>query len=207
MQTPGAAWVSRFLRPLLARGLPQGSPLRCLQVAGADTTEAEQLCALGHSCDILPAGTGSRLKVPDAAYDFAFTGRFPVLAADEAHRVALAREFCRVLRPGGALLLVFGNRLCPVDLTRNGPLLHGPGVAQCLSLGEVRRIFLERSGFAQFRPLSVYGHYGWNQLPALLRPAGTVLDAYWRWIATPDRRWLYFSLLNPTLALWLNKTL
>ena len=119
--------------------------------------------------------------------------------------VILARELYRVLRPGGALLLVIGNRLCPVDLTRNGPLLHLSGARQCLRLSEVLTIFITQAGFENLKPLNLCGHYGWNQLPRSLRWAGKVIEAYWRWLAVPSRNWFYFGPLNPTLALWLNR--
>ncbi len=208
MQTshsPGAAWVDRFLQPLLVQHFSRDSGLSCLQLGARDPTEAEQLRVLGHLCELLEATPSLSLEVPDASCDFAFTGRFPVVASEPEARVTLGRELHRVLRPKGALLLVFGNRLCPFDLTRNGPLLHAPGARYCLSVNEARKTLIDESGFSSFRTLSVCGHYGWNQLPAWLRWAGKLLDAYWRWIASPARGWLYFSPLNPTLVLWLNK--
>jgi hypothetical protein len=204
-KTPGAAWVTRFLQPLLAQHFSNNGAISCLQLAAGDPTEAEQLVALGHRCELIEASSSLKLTAPDATYDFAFTGRFPLLADETKDRVVLARELHRVLRPGGALLLVFGNLLCPIDLTRNGPLLHLPGARQCLRLSEVLKIFISQAGFESLKPLSVCGHYGWNQLPGSLRWAGKLMDAYWRWLAVPSRNWFYFGPLNPTLALWLNK--
>ena len=204
-ESPGAAWVRRFLQPLLAQHFPSDQVLSCLQVAAPDTTEAEQLRALGHRCELLDISDSLKLEVPDSSYDFAFTGRFPILAAEHRARVTLARELQRVLRRGGALLLVLGNRLCPLDLTRNGPILHFPGARYCLSVGEARAIFMKETGFQSLRPLSACRHFGWNQLPRSLRWAGRLMDAYWCRVATPSKNLIYFSPLNPTLILWFNK--
>ena len=203
--TPGAAWVKRFLQPLLVRHFPTDKAVSCAQVAATDPSEAEELRALGHACELLEPTASLRLEARDASFDFAFTGRFPVLAAEPPARVRLARELHRVLRRGGALLLVSGNRHCPLDLTRNGPLLHSPGAQQGLSSREVGTILVKEGGFANVRPLSVCGHFGWNRLNGSQRWVGRVLDAYWHRLATPSRKWLYFSPLNPTLVLWLVK--
>ncbi len=205
MHTPGAAWVDRFLGPLLRKYFPGETSVACLQIAATDTTEAEQLRALGHKCDLMETTPTMALNVPDANYAFAFTGRFPTVAAGDSARITLARELKRVLRPGGALLLVCANRNCPVDLTRNGPLFHSLRARHCLSLGDAKRIFLNEGGFRSFEPLNVCGHQGWNQLPVWLRWVGKMMDNYWRWLATPSRSRFYFGPLNPTLALWLKK--
>jgi SAM-dependent methyltransferase len=145
------------------------------------------------------------LPFPDAAYDFAFSGRFPLRAPERSSRIALARELHRVLRAGGSLLLAMGNRLCPVDFTRNGPLLHGLSARSCLSYFEAYDLLVREAAFKNVTPLNVAGHFGWGRLPPVLSPVGKLINAYWRWLVTPSRTWLYTSPLNPTLLLWVNK--
>lgn len=201
----GAAWVERFLRPHLQRRFRDTRAISCLQIAPDDATEAEQLCRYGHSCEMVELGEELTLSFPEEIFDFAFTGRFPLLAPDAETRLAFAKELHRVLRKGGSLLLVVGNQWSPVDLTRNGPLLHAPGSHNCLSLRSAEGLFLRQAGFTSIAALAVQEHFGWGSLPGFVRPFGRLLDLHWRFLATPARRWLYSSPLNPTLILWLNK--
>ena len=203
--TAGAAWVSRFLLPRLNRRFPTSSSISCLQLWPDDPTETQHLEKSGHRCEMLEPKAGGKLARPDSSCDFIFTGQFTLRAPDRTARIALAKEFNRVLRSGGSLLLAMGNRACPVDLTRNGPRFHGPGAPSCLSLREAREILLEQAGFATLEPLGAYGHFGWGSLPGVFRPFGKVLDAYWRLLMSPSLKGLYGSPLNPTLLLWLNK--
>ncbi|RYD71153.1 MAG: hypothetical protein EOP84_25395 [Verrucomicrobiaceae bacterium] len=201
----GAAWVERFLRPHLECRFPDNRMISCLQIAPDDTTEAEQLRRHGHSCIMVESGRELALSFGEEHFDFAFTGRFSLLAPDRESRLTFAKELHHILRKGGSLLLVVGNQSCPVDLTRNGPLLHVPGACSCISLRAAEDLFLRQAGFTSLRTLNVQGHFGWGSLPALVRPFGQLLDLHWRFLATPARRWLYSSPLNPTLILWLNK--
>jgi hypothetical protein len=201
----GAAWVDRFLRPLLAQHFPPGRSLACLQVSPEDPSEAIRLRELGHRCEMTEPGARHTLAMAEGSCDFVFTGRFAQRAPDRAARLTLAREFFRVLREGGALLVLVGNRWCPLDLSRNGPLLHGPWTRTALSYGQCVALFVGEAGFAAARPLGLSGHFGWASLPRVLRPLGWLLDRHWQWLATPDRRWLYAGPLNPALLLWLTK--
>lgn len=200
-----AAWVERFLSPRLQSRFPGGRSLSCLQIAPDDETEARRLRELGHRCELCDLKTAATLPYPDSGYDFVFTGRFPILAPDTESRVIFAKELYRILRPGGSLLLVFGNKSCPVDLTKNGPLIHGFRSQMTLSFEEAFGILGQQGAFSSIVPQSIAGHFGWGSIPSWARPFGAILDAYWRFVITPDRRWLYTSLLNPTLILWLNK--
>jgi SAM-dependent methyltransferase len=201
----GAAWVDRFLAPLLSRNFSNARALECLQVAADDDTEAVRLRELGHRCEMTEPGPDHTLRFPDASYDFVFTGRFTLRASDRESRATLAREFFRVLREGGAVLLLVGNRWCPLDLSRNGPLLHSPWSRACLAYRECTELFVREAGFRAATPISMHRHFGWASLTAFLRPLGNLLDAHWRYVATPSRKWLYSSPLNPTFLLWLNK--
>jgi SAM-dependent methyltransferase len=203
--SPGAAWVERFLLPQFARRFSKDRSVSCLQIAPDDDSEARRLCQLGHNCEMTTPTADLELPFPEASYDFVFTGRFPVLAPELEARITLAKELYRVTRRGGALLLAMGNRSSPLDLTGNGPLLHGTRARHCLSVQEARAILVRAAGFESLVPLSVSGHFGWNRLPRLLQPLGQILDVYWRFVATPNRLWLYSSPLNPTLLLWLNR--
>jgi hypothetical protein len=200
----GAAWIERFLLPRLLGRFGSARPLDCLQI-GEDIAETVRLRELGHHCEMIASDFAVKLPVSPASFDFVFTGRFPVLARQKQERIELARELFRILRPGGSLLLIFGNRLCPLDLSRNGPLLHGPQAASCLGAAEAQEIFTKAAGFSEIRFLSVNGHFGWNRLPRWLRPLGHFADGCWRFVLTPARRWLYTSFFNPTLILWINK--
>ncbi|MHA3771306.1 class I SAM-dependent methyltransferase [Verrucomicrobiota bacterium sgz303538] len=201
----GAAWVTRFLLPHLQRRFPDRQAISCLQIAPDDPTEAEQLRRYGYSCEMVDPGEHRTLSFPESSFDFVFTGRFPVLASDAESRVAFAKELHRVLKKGGSLLLVFGNQSCPIDLTRNGSLLHGLKSRHCLSLHTAEQLLIQEGEFTSIQPLNIDGHFGWGSLPAPLHPFGKFLDFHWRFLATPARRWLYSSALNPTLILWLNK--
>jgi SAM-dependent methyltransferase len=200
----GAAWIDRFLVPRLLERFEPGRRLHCLQI-GEDFTETRRLRELGHHCEMIALGSAVKVPVSSGSFDLVFTGRFPVFARQKQERIELARELFRILRPGGSLLLVFGNRLCPLDLSRNGPLLHGPQTTSCLSAAESQEIFMEAAGFSEIRFLGVDGHFGWNRLPRWLRPLGHFADGYWRFVVTPARRRLYTSFFNPTLILWINK--
>lgn len=202
---PGTAWIRRFLQPHLAQWFPENRPLSCLQISPDDSTEAEELQRIGHRCVMIERTDTLPLSFHSETFDLVFTGRFPVLAKDLAERFALAKELYRVLRIGGSLVVVVGNRLCPLDLSRNGPLLHGRSSASCLSLLDVEDIFITKAKFLCIQPLSVCQHFGWNSISRLIRPLGTGLDLYWRWVATPQRKSVYFSGLNPTLILRLKK--
>jgi SAM-dependent methyltransferase len=160
---------------------------------------------LGYRCEMTDPTPAMELCFPDSSWDFAFSGHFPSQARDRTARVSLAKEMFRVLRGGGSLLLAIGNRLCPVDLTRNGGMFHGAGADYCLSLKEMRGILMGEAGFANVGLLNVNGHFGWGSLPSIIRPLGRILDAHWRYLAIPSREWIYASPLNPTLLLWINK--
>ena len=203
--TAGAAWVDRFLLPLFAQRFPGQSSLSCLQLVPDDPTEAARLAECGHHCEMQTPDLSLEIKAPAASYDFVFIGRFPALARTESKRVGFAREIHRVLRPGGSLLLVAGNRWGPLDLSRNGSLIHGLGSSVCLSRGDAARIFVEEARFAGIEFLNVAGHFGWNRLPRTLRLFGHLADLYWRRLAKPGVPWLYFGPFNPTLILWINK--
>jgi len=103
------------------------------------------------------------------------------------------------------MLVLVGNRWCPLDLSRHGPLLHGPWSRTSLAYRECTNLFVRDAGFHAARPISLYHHFAWSRLPAVLRPLGILLDLHWRSLATPDRKWLYSSPLNPIFLLWLTK--
>ncbi len=145
------------------------------------------------------------LLFADGTWDFAFTGQFTTKATDRPGRIKLAAETRRVLRAGGSLLLAVGNRLCPLDLTRNGKVFHGPEAPRCVSLGEISNILIDEAGFSSVELQNVNGHFGWGSVPGAARHVGSLLDFYWRYFATPSRKWLYASPFNPTLLLWFNK--
>jgi len=201
----GGAWVNRFLLPRLTQHFPNAPAVSCLQIAPDDSSEAERLRQIGYCCEMTEPTAAMKLSFPDSSWDFAFSGHFSLRAPDREARIALAKEMHRVLRRGGAVLLALGNRACPLDLTRNGALLHAAAGPHCLTLRETCDIMIDEAGFKTVGLLGVNGHFGWGSLSAIIRPIGSILDAHWRYLATPSRKWLYASPLNPTLLLWFNK--
>lgn len=183
---PGAAWIHRFLVPQLKQFLPEATSLDCLQLWADDETEAEELERLGHRCAMR-----TDLECEPESFDFAFTGRFSARAKDAASRIQLAGELHRILKPGGAALLVMSNGLCPIDLSRNGP---GSG----MTLKGARAVF---SRFKSVQVLSPKGHFAWKRAPGAIRPLGRILDGFWR--IAELRPSLFNSVFNPTLILWL----
>jgi SAM-dependent methyltransferase len=206
----GRAWVERWLLPRLAGGPPRD----CVKLGpagqgdAAAAAEAQHLAAAGHPCRLVlvPADAAPplRLDAPDGAADLVLCGGFAALAA-VAGRAALVAECARILRPGGHLLLHVGNRIAPVDLSGNAPLLHGPGAAGLMTLAEAEHAFVAAGPFARLTPLSAAGYQGWSRLPRAARPLGAAMDALWRHVLTPGRRRLYASALNPSLVLWIER--
>jgi SAM-dependent methyltransferase len=145
----------------------------------------------------------ARLPFDSGAYDFGFTGRFPARGQDRPARVALAKELYRILKPGGALLLVLGNRLCPIDFTRNGRFVHSPFADTALSLKDIKQIFIQDGGFSTTKVLNPAGHFAWRRAPAALRPLGALLESFWKCAGRCPP--LYNSIFNPTLISWLTR--
>ena len=185
---PGAAWVHRFLLPQLNRNFARVTTLDCLQLWPDDETEAAALEQAGHHCAMR-----SDLECKSQSFDFAFTGRFSARARDHESRLRLASELHRVLKPGGAVLLVMANRLCPIDLSRNG---RGSG----MTMKEAWTVFGE---FNSMCILSPVGHFAWKRAPNVIRPLGRILERFWK-IAEVHPA-LFNSVFNPTLILWLTR--
>jgi SAM-dependent methyltransferase len=215
---PGARWVERFLIPILeSRGLiKDGNAMRCLQIDPDDDTEVLRLGLDGHNCDVLvttPNAVDAKergihaadpcdLPFSSSRYDLVWTGFVGRILA-RTQRDKFVRELRRICRPNGAFLTAIGNRWCPLDLTKNARLLHGPGEMTLLSLSEAERLFVNGGGFAGVHPLCVSGHFGWSRVSKVARPIVWALEANWRWLATPSNRFFYSSPLNPVLMLWI----
>ena len=210
LSTTGARWVERYLLPLLEHRLEAGQrPLTCLQIEPDDETEAVRLRGAGHDCEMLSLDTIPQTQWYGALgaqgrYDLVFTGYFGRITGNREGRRAMAREIARVTKPRGAFLTTIGNRLCPVDFTKNAATVHSPLSESLVTLTEMERVF-EWAGFSAVRPLSLHGHFEMGTASGLLELPAAALKAYWRWGATPARRWLYASPLNPTLMLWIEK--
>jgi SAM-dependent methyltransferase len=217
--TAGAAWVDRYLDPLLQSAFGRPTPrLDCLHIWADDDDEASQLRRNGHRCTVLlpdlatyhstmwrrlpvigPLDRG--LPFVDSAFDVVFTGAFGRLARTPQMRAELARELARVVRARGALLLSVANRYCPVDLQDRSSLLHGPSHPEKAGLAELTQV-LSGAGFSRVDRLSVRGHFGWRRLPAALRPCAAAFEQYLGTVSAPERPWLYGSPFNPVLMLW-----
>jgi SAM-dependent methyltransferase len=179
MASAGSRWLERFLLPLLddlLAGVENGSVRRCLQLQPDNEEEAHHLRAKGWICDLLveegtdlPRHDGmptllrqnlEELALPDAFYDLIFSGHLGPLLKDSRSRARRIGELARVCKPGGGILAVFGNRLCPLDLTHSAPILHGPGASSLATMTSLRRDFVESGAFSSLRPLS--RAFGWR---------------------------------------------
>ena len=226
--TPGMLWVERFLLPLLSRKRPgfNRETLHCLQIETIDSLdcleEAKRIRIAGHQCDVALYRHGSAADAPDPAdvqvfddverlplesgkYDVILTGRLGKMAALSGRGQQLAQELARVCKPGGALLATFGNRLCPLDISGNTSILHGPRDAALLTLREAKGLLLEDTQFSAVDSVNVYGHFGWSKVGAAGRIVATGLDVFWRTLATPRNEWIYGSPLNPCFMLWVTR--
>jgi hypothetical protein len=133
------------------------------------------------------------------------TGRLGRFARSIGEKRTFARELSGLCKKGGAFLTAIGNYRCPVDLTRNASLIHGPKCASLVTLREMQEIFVDRGGFSSVQPLSPAGHFSWRRLRGPGMAVARWLEYFWREIAVPHRRWLYASPLNPVLMLWIEK--
>lgn len=220
----GAQWVERFLLPLLDRQRPgwRRESLRCLQLDPDDEDEAIRLRSEGITCDILLSESAratelqwetpptvaplSSLGGENGRYDLVLTGRLGAATTSAGSRKAAIKELGRVTRPGAGVLVCTGNRRCPLDLTRNASLLHGRDTPALMDLAEATHAFLNSGAFHIVEPVCVAGHLGWSRLPSPLRPLSGLVEGYWRYVATPERRWLYASALNPILMIWAERS-
>lgn len=217
--TEGGCWVERFLRPIVAERLDGDPPHRCLQIAPADEEEAIHLRQLGWTCDVLlPPGAAEpqgdweqaplrqephALDLPDASYDLLLTGSLGLLLGEAERRGEVIRELGRVCRPGGGLLVVTGNRRCPLDLTGNAARLHGPGIHCLPTMATLQRDFVDGGPFSSLEPLPVNGHFGSTGGGVVSSLIRGLLAWNWRHLANPRHPRAYAGPLNPTLVVWI----
>jgi len=219
VNNPGADWVDRYLDPHLRTRLPGRSELMCLQIGPDDDEEAQRLRDKGYRCVVLlgslePYRTWrwrqspvvsrwSQTPFQEEAFDVIFTGWFGKLADSRRNYPLVAREFCRLVRPGGAMLLTMSNRWCPVDLIDRQLSVPGRAPAARASLKDLRTAFQGLP--VSLELLNVAGHFRWGRLPGPLSLLAPVLDAYLRWSSNPLRPASYASGLNPMLILWVRR--
>ncbi len=202
-----ARWVDEFLLPTVSAELDARAraAMRCLQLEPHDEEEAIHLRRLGHACDVAvwrqervterhwqrpPILLGAaRWPMADGHYDLAWSGEAGLAPLSSEARLACARELHRVCADRGAVLLVAGNRACPLHRAR--------GVA----FEDMRALFVAQAGFRAMRPANLAGHFGWSRLPRVLRWLAAPLEAYLRWASQPAHPRRYASALNPMLAL------
>lgn len=216
--------MERFLLPVVAdrlEGDPRTTPHRCLQMAPANEEEAAHLRALGWTCDVVvppereegqPAWQQAplcqplhELDPPNAPYDLVLTGALGLVLGDETTRRSSIDRLGRACRPGGGLLVVTGNRRCPLDLTGNAALLHGPRVATLPTMASLHRDFVADGPFSSLHPFPVRGHFGSTGSGVLMRVLRGLLDWNWRHFAVPRHPRTYAGPFNPTLVVWICK--
>ncbi|MBM3784996.1 MAG: class I SAM-dependent methyltransferase [Acidobacteria bacterium] len=216
----GADWVDRYLQPRLERTLLESKPrLDCLQLGPDDDEEAGRLRQLGHTCTVMltslepyrtwrwhqPPVVGDALcsVFRDASFDLIFTGWIGKLTQSGAALPEVARALCRVLRPGGAMLLSASNRWCPADLVDRRLSVPGAGRPAKLSLVEIERAF---EGLpVDIERLPIAGHFRWGRLPGPLRGLAPLLNSYLAACGSPGNRFVYSSPMNPLLMLWVSR--
>jgi SAM-dependent methyltransferase len=186
------------MAPLLESHFAQRSTsgLACLHLAAPDDDECAALRERGHKAIAVPAdgaATGERLPYAEESFDFIFTNAFGVFANTPDERRSYAQYLRGLLRPGGALLMSIGNRLCPIDLCR------APG--RKATLAELEDAF--GGSWSQVRLLSANGYFGWSKIPKPFRPLLFLAKSYVRWATEPSRRRLYGSPLNSFFVLWI----
>lgn len=202
---PGPRWVHGYFLPNLQKLGISGRPLNVLSLWPDDASEAEELQRLGHTCELAEISPGQPSPWAEDEFDIIMTGRLPKFAVAQDERCRIVQMLHSAIRPRGGILLAIGNRLCPLDLSRNAPLLHGPFNRNCMSWREVQQLFLGPSGpFKAVECLPVQGHFGWHRMGSL-KLLGQFCEAYWKHVLTPRRRFLYFSPLSPIFILWISK--
>ncbi len=128
-------------------------------------------------------------------------------------RERAAREVARVVRPGGYIFMMNPNRRCPLDFHHLQPnpnrlvRLHSPAEPFLLSLGDVRRLYVERAGCRSAKALPPAGYWGFLQKKT--DPKRRLLVAPVRWYTQLiSSRWftpLLSSPLNPWLLVLVQK--
>jgi SAM-dependent methyltransferase len=147
----------RFVSPLLARALAGGSNPRILDCGCGTGNNLRLLRQYGHACgiDLTFSGlayakrTGERLvaqasalSLPFSADTFDLVTSFDVIYAfDDAMAAAALDEMCRVLRPGGSLVL----NVAALPILRGNHSILG-GEVQRYTRRSLRR-HLQRAGF------------------------------------------------------------
>lgn len=220
----GAAWVERFLRPLLEKHMDRlgRSRLTCLQIQPDDEDEAERLRYLGHDCTVglwRPGEYGNRkwvrtpatvdpyrLPFPEGQFDLVFTGALGRIAPAGSARSALGRELARVCTAGGLVLAGVGNRYCPVDLSTPHDRLHSPFHPEKFSFGELRDMLVAEEAFASIHPLSLERHFGFGKMPRHLLFFAGAVAAWLRWSSNPEVLNRYAGPLNPVLMIVAEKS-
>lgn len=200
----GRRWVHCYFLPQINRIGFSGRPLRILSLWPDDNSEAQEFVNLGHSCEVCNFLPDSVMPSSESSFDIILTGRFPkyVFKNDRNKAVNILHS---LLRLGGGLLLAVGNRLCPVDLSRNAPLIHSQFNYNTFTMNDIRNYFLSPAGpFQAIERLPVEGHFGWHRLGPL-HFLGRIFDSYWKNFVKPSRPILYESPLNPIFLLWISK--
>lgn len=201
--TAAARWVDRYLMPIVSGRLANGA-MRCLQVEPENPHEAMRLRAIGHTCDLVNAAC--QLPAPSGHYDLVMCGAFGRVTAEYIGRQALVREFARVTRRGGAVLLTLGNRRCPVDLSSNTTLLHGFNDEALATPGEIRRLFVRDGGFTAVTLLSLANYFSGSQSgSAVRRMAAACTNVYLRCCHSMPTMLLREAPFTPMFAYWIER--
>jgi SAM-dependent methyltransferase len=128
------AWIERFASPLAKRraldcGCGAGEYVRALLARGADAYGVEfdegKLATAGRDGELaarLSVGDLEALAFPDESFDLALLNEVLEHVPDD--RAALA-EVCRVLRPGGRVIVLSPTRLYPFET--HGVFWRGSG--------------------------------------------------------------------------------
>lgn len=214
---------------LLSTGCGVGVEVDLLMEAGFDAYgidcgERTQVWGRRQHPERMYIANAKSLPFADGIFDFVSTSCLlphvgvvgdttEVMPDHEQQRESAAREIARVVRPGGFIFMMNPNRRCPLDFHHLQPnpnrlvRLHSPSERFLLSLGDLRRLYVERAGCRSAQALPPAGYWGFLQkkqdpkrrlLVAPVRMYTRLISA--KWFAP-----LLSSPLNPWLLVLVQK--
>ncbi len=198
-------------QPLDVADIGCGAGTQCLlwaerghRVHGIDVNQPlvelakERIAGAGYTAD-LRVGSAAALPWPDESVDICLA--IELLEHVPEWRSCL-KEFSRVLRPGGVLLLTTTNKLCPVQEEFSLPLYScypSPVKRYCERLARTSRP--QFANYARYPPVNWFSFYG---LKAELTKAGfDRFDVTDRSVKSTLARWIILAVPTVALLRWL----
>jgi sarcosine/dimethylglycine N-methyltransferase len=135
----GLGGPARFLASRYGARVTAVEPTRRFREASAELTRRAGLADLVQTVD----GTATELPVTDSSMDVAWMQAVAISVSDKG---AMARELCRVLRPGGRLAFFDSFARDKRELTFPLPWADGPEASFVATADELRSVFAD-AGF------------------------------------------------------------